>query len=126
MVIELLREGQIVRFIARGGSMWPAVRDGARVEVSPCAASELRSGELGVYEGEVGPVVHRVVKVSAGVVVFRGDARAVDEVVPEGRVLGRAKVIASPPWRLGVPSLRHAEMALRAARTWLRRRRART
>ncbi len=126
MLIELLREGQTVRFTARGGSMWPAVRDGSLVEVTPCAASTLCEGELGAYEGAVGVVVHRYVGRRGESLVFRGDARPADEVVSEARVLGRARVVTSPPWRLGAPSMRHAEMAARAARTWLRRRLART
>lgn len=106
--------------------MWPAVRDGALVEVTPCAASELLAGELGAYEGSVGVVVHRVCDVGEGAVRFRGDAMATDEVVAAGRVLGRARVVSSPPWRLGVPSMRHAVMVARSARTWLRRRLTRT
>ncbi len=126
MLIELLREGQTVRFTARGGSMWPAVRDGALLEVTPCAATELLEGELGAFEGTVGVVVHRVCAVDESAVRFRGDAMAADEVVPVGRVLGRGRVVSSPPWRLGVPSMRHAVMAARSARTWLRRRLTRT
>ena len=56
MVIELLRDGQPARFVARGGSMWPAVRDGSVIEVTPCPADQLRPGELGAFVGAHGPV----------------------------------------------------------------------
>lgn len=106
--------------------MWPAVRDGALVEVTPCGASALVAGELGAYEGRAGVVVHRYVGRRGAEHVFRGDARSVDEVVPEAWVLGRARVLSAPRWRLRVPALRHAAMAVNALRTWLRRRLART
>jgi len=127
MVIELLRDGQRARFTARGGSMWPAVRDGALVEVTPCPARELAPGELGAYVGARGPVVHRVVAREGGGVRFRGDARAEDDgVVDDARVLGRARVVRPAPWRLGAPGPRHVALAWRAARSWLRRALART
>ncbi len=122
MVIELLRDGQPARFVARGGSMWPAVRDGAVVEVTPCPADTLRPGELGAFVGGHGPVVHRVVAREPGGVRFRGDARPSDDgVIEDGRVLGRARVVRAAPWRWGVPRAIHARLAWRAARTWLRR-----
>jgi hypothetical protein len=127
MVIELLREGQRARFTARGGSMWPAVRDGSLVEVTPCPAIELAPGELGAYVGTRGLVVHRVVAREPGGLRFRGDARAADDgVVDDARVLGRACVVTAPPWRVPSPHPRHLMLAWRAARSWLRRALART
>jgi hypothetical protein len=127
MVIELLREGQSVRFVARGGSMWPAVRDGTLVEVVPCLPNELRVGELGAYVGTRGLVVHRVVAHEPGGLRFRGDTHAEDDgLVEVSRVLGKVRVLAWPPWRPRVPTLRHALLALRAMRSWLRRVRKRT
>jgi len=127
MVIELLREGQRARFTARGGSMWPAVRDGALVEVTPCPAAALAPGEIGAYVGARGLVVHRVVAREPGGLRFRGDARAQDDgVVDDARVLGRARVVAAPPWRVSAPRPRHLVLVWRAARSWLRRATART
>ncbi len=127
MLVELLREGKVVRFTARGSSMWPAVRDGARVEVVPCDGRSLEVGALGAFEGERGIVVHRVVAVTDAGLRFRGDARSTDDgVVPWARVLGRAAVCEAAPWRLRAPSWRHAVWTVRAVRSWLRRRVGRT
>lgn len=126
MLIELLREAKPVRFTARGGSMWPAVRDGALVEVVPCAAESLAPGELAAYAGEGTLVVHRVVAREGASLRLRGDAMNHDDVVANDRVLGRARVIEHPPLRLRLPSIRHGIATLRAARSWLRRLWART
>ncbi len=127
MLIELLREGQRVRCTARGGSMWPVVRDGATMEVTPCAAASLRPGELGAFVGAERVVIHRVVAHENGGVRFRGDALGYDDgVVPAALVLGRARVVSSPRLGLRLPTARHVVAAARAARSWLRVRLART
>jgi len=113
MLVEALRAGRTVRFVARGSSMWPAVRDGSTVEAVACAAEGLRAGELGVFERRGGIVVHRaLVRTRAGW-RFAGDARWRDDgVVPDDAVLGRARVMAAPPWYRGRPTARLLVRAL--------------
>jgi hypothetical protein len=115
VIIELIRSGQSVEFRARGGSMWPAIPSGSRVEVTPCSPDELEVGELGAFErgGEV--VVHRVQGSSPEGVFFAGDSRdAGDGCVAPARVLGRARVIARRRLRLRLPGLWHLRSLWRA------------
>lgn len=119
MLIELLRSGQSVRFIARGSSMWPSIPAGSRLQVQPCPATELKVGELAAFARHGQLVVHRVTRVTADGVWLQGDNRAVsDGHVPAEHVLGRASVLARRGLHLRWP--RPGEL-LRAGRSLLRR-----
>lgn len=119
LLIELLRSGQSVPFIARGSSMWPSVPSGSRLEVQPCQAAELQVGELAAFEWQGQLVVHRVTRSTPDGVLLQGDNRErSDGHVPAARVLGRARVIERRRLRLRWP--RRSEL-LRAGRSLLRR-----
>jgi signal peptidase len=114
LIVETLREGKPIRFVARGASMWPAIPDGSLVEAVPCSWDRLSPGNIGVFEGASGVVVHRVRSVRTGAVEFAGDALGgPDELVAAARVLGRARVISRRPLRLRVPTRRHLQLAAR-------------
>jgi len=103
LIIELLRSGQSVRFRARGSSMWPAIPSGSRIEVQPCAVSELEVGQLAAFEREGQVVVHRVQSVTPEAVHFLGDSlERGDGCIASERVLGRARVLERRRihWRL--------------------------
>ena len=75
MGLELLARGLPVTFVARGRSMWPALRDGDRVRVTPLTRAP-RAGD--VVFARVGDfvVLHRVLWVRRdGAVLLKGDAR---------------------------------------------------
>lgn len=111
----------MARFTVRGGSMWPAIRDGARVEVTPCTPDALRPGEIAAFARGGQIVVHRVVERTDRGFVFRGDALAGDDPwVSADAVLGRARVIDHPDWTPRLPRVRDAALLLRAARVWAR------
>ena len=96
-IVAELRAGRPVEFVARGGSMRPAVMDGARVRVVPCAGAALGEGELCAFEREGAVVVHRVVTRSLSWLRTQGDALGKDDgVVQFADVLGRAEVVAPP------------------------------
>lgn len=119
MMIELLRSGQSVRFIARGSSMWPSIPAGSRLEVQPCSAAQLARGELAAFTRHGQLVVHRVTRVTADGVWLQGDNREIsDGQVPAGQVLGRASVLERRRMHLRWP--RFGEL-LRAGRALLRR-----
>jgi hypothetical protein len=132
-LIEALRAGETVRFVARGTSMWPSVRDGATVEIVPCPVSALRIGDIGAYERGGQVVVHRVLATTGASLSFAGDGlKRPDGVVAGEKVLGRARVIRQPDLHARWPSRRHVavmvRMALRGAAiayvrggAWLRR-----
>jgi len=58
---ELLREGNCIRFQARGASMSPAIRDGEVVLVEPAVTADLRKGDIVLVKGETGFRLHRLV-----------------------------------------------------------------
>jgi len=103
MILELLRSGQNVCFRARGRSMWPAIPSGSRIEVRPCAASDLRVGQIAAFERHQRVVVHRVQQIGAQGVHFAGDSlQREDGCIDFDRILGRARVLERRAlnWRL--------------------------
>jgi hypothetical protein len=117
VIIESLRAGDAIRFRARGASMWPAVRGGALVEVTPCAAADLRAGELGAFERDGAVVVHRVAAHTATSIRFTGDAvSGSDGDIEHARILGRARVLEQRRLRLRIPSRHHLRTLARALR----------
>lgn len=116
VIVDCLREGRPARWTVRGSSMWPAVRDGATVEVTPVDPRGLRPGELVAFARGGAVVVHRVVAVEGAGLRCRGDALARgDAPVPWSDVLGRAAVLAQPALRWRWPRARELPALLRAA-----------
>ncbi len=99
VVSDLLRRGHSVRFQAKGGSMYPTIREGEAITVAPAQPAGIRRGDVILVRSTRGLVAHRVVSATRGaggsfVYVLRGDAAAAsDEPVEESAVLG--KVIAA-------------------------------
>jgi hypothetical protein len=88
LATEILRGGDTLRFRARGGSMWPAIRDGDCAEVRAAGAVSIRRGDVVlVRTGSGRLLVHRV----------RWIGRAGDEVIL--RTQGDALPGADPPVR---------------------------
>lgn len=61
VAIELLRSGQAVRFVARGRSMRPFVRDGDTLTIEPIARVCPRAGDIVFYATPDGAAAHRLV-----------------------------------------------------------------
>lgn len=122
VIVDRLREGAVTAWVLRGSSMWPAVRDGARVEVTPVDPRALRVGELIAFAREGGgPVVHRVTAVAAEGLRCRGDALAGDDgVVAWSDVLGRARVLGQRRLRVRWPRAGEVRALVRAAAGALR------
>jgi signal peptidase I len=86
-VEESLRSGLACELTLRGGSMAPLLRDGDVVCVEPGAP---RPGDVVVAERDGRLVTHRLVSLSDGVAVMRGDAcRGDDPPLPVSALLGR-------------------------------------
>jgi hypothetical protein len=116
VIIDRLREGAPVRWTVRGSSMWPSIRDGATVVVTPGGVRSLRAGELVAFARGSTVVVHRVVAVEPVGLRCRGDARSrEDGVVAWADVLGRAEVLEQRPLSLRWPRARELRALLRAA-----------
>jgi hypothetical protein len=58
---EILGKGGSFRFRARGGSMYPFIRDGAVITVGPVRLRRLRVGDVVLYGNQAGMVVHRII-----------------------------------------------------------------
>ncbi|MBI5210004.1 MAG: glycosyltransferase [Elusimicrobia bacterium] len=88
----LLEGGRAVRFVARGSSMSPIIKDRDTIEVRPAAAGELRKGDVVLYRKDGGLVAHRIVGegVGAGGAVFllKADCGEGVETVEWSHILG--------------------------------------
>ncbi|HVR24797.1 MAG TPA: hypothetical protein VMU26_15905, partial [Candidatus Polarisedimenticolia bacterium] len=78
---ELLRNGNAIRFQARGASMSPAIRDAEIVYVKAAALADLRVGDIVLLKGEIGLRLHRLVvaDVARDVFITRGDCGQQDD-----------------------------------------------
>jgi hypothetical protein len=90
LLTDVLARGVPFRFAARGFSMFPFIRDGDTVTISPLRGRRARFGEVVVFAGPTGgPVVHRVTARRPGSYEIRGDCSSGhDDVVPAASVLG--------------------------------------
>lgn len=94
VTFDLLGSGQPVRFVVRGRSMHPALRDGEMVTVVPVEAAEVKVGDIILYRAGGGALAHRVIRTEerAGrpVFILRGDASATcDQPVEAAQVSGQ-------------------------------------
>ncbi|MGB3905130.1 MAG: signal peptidase I [Anaerolineae bacterium] len=95
----ILAGGNVLRFRAHGGSMYPFVRDGDVVEVKPVQASAVGLGDVVLCGyGEDRLVVHRVIRVNREngrvVLAIKGDsARHPDRPIYPEQVLGQVIAI---------------------------------
>lgn len=71
LALDLLARGERVRFVARGDSMKPFVRDGDQVEVDP--RPRPRVGDLVLLRAVDFGVVHRVIGKARGRLLIKGD-----------------------------------------------------
>ncbi|HSY91964.1 MAG TPA: S24/S26 family peptidase [Candidatus Binatus sp.] len=84
--LDLLRQGNGIRFQARGASMSPAIRDGEIVHVKSAPLAELCAGDIVLVKGEMGFRLHRLVVADAEQDVFitRGDCGQQDDPAVSG------------------------------------------
>ncbi len=88
----VLDKGEPFWFEATGGSMWPFVRDGDVITVSPLSDTPPRLGDVVAFtRPESGKlVVHRVVGKRDGSYLIRGDGSPdCADVIPRANILGR-------------------------------------
>lgn len=113
VVTDLLRRGHSVRFRARGGSMYPTIREGEAMTVAPVEPAAIRRGDVILYRSGQGVIAHRVAGVERGadgalVFVPRGDAStSLDEPVEKSALLGRVVAVERDGRALN-PALRRA------------------
>ena len=100
LVAGLLVNGARARFVARGTSMAPAIRDGDAVTVEAVAGSLAAGDVVAVRETRSNRLlVHRLVERTPGGWRTKGDSLAQpDGVVPDANVLGRVIRVESS-WR---------------------------
>jgi signal peptidase I len=63
LVIDLLRHGKSVRFRAPGRSMFPTIREGDAITVTPIAPDSVRRGDIILYRVKCGVVAHRLIRI---------------------------------------------------------------
>jgi len=89
LVIDLLRSGRPVRFVANGHSMVPAIRSGDELTVVPLRLCEARIGDVLACDIQGRLVVHRLLSRAGDGARLRGDAAsACDPPLSSADVLG--------------------------------------
>jgi hypothetical protein len=91
---ELLRQGNEIRFQARGASMSPAICDGEIVLVKPAVLAELRAGDIVLAKAEMGFRLHRlmIADYERDVYITRGDCGQQDDpAVSAEQIVGVAR-----------------------------------
>ncbi len=80
VTFDLLGSGQAVRFLVRGKSMHPEVRDGEMVTVVAVRPEDVEVGDIILYRLREGALAHRVIgkeeRAGRPVLILRGDASA--------------------------------------------------
>lgn len=96
---EVLKSGNRLRFRAKGGSMYPFVRDGDVLLVEPCSSEDIRIGQVIYYRARWGGMVaHRVTgqerRNGAALLITKGDScPGADRPIVPGQVLGRVTAL---------------------------------
>jgi signal peptidase I len=94
LAVHVLRKGYPLRIKARGASMFPLVRDGDVVTVTPAVRTQVRVGDVICYERLPGRlVVHRVIARAHDRLLAKGDALAGVDSVHAAQLLGKVTVI---------------------------------
>jgi signal peptidase I len=63
MIEEILKQGHSIRFRAPGDSMYPTIRNGDVITVTPLGASSVTNGDIILYQHRSGVAAHRVMRI---------------------------------------------------------------
>lgn len=90
----MLRLGYAVRFRAGGQSMHPTIKDGEMITVEPVTPSDVKRGDILLYQFKKGVIAHRVMRVEREAAqlrfILQGDSsRTCDAPVEASEILGR-------------------------------------
>jgi hypothetical protein len=115
-IVAQLAGGADAEVPLAGASMYPALREGDRLEVSPIGARPPRPGEIVVVCRGERLVAHRLVSLARGVAVTRGDASAADDrPIASSEILGRVVAVRRRGRRRAPPA-----RGSRLSRLWAR------
>jgi len=116
-VVDLLGRGIAVRFQATGDSMYPSIRNGEHVHVTPIDWASLRIGDVVLARARRGLTAHRLVELGAGAATTRGDnAIARDAALPHNAIIGRITHIERDGATVAVPAPSPIDFAARSVR----------
>jgi signal peptidase I len=121
MLTAVLDAGYAARFVARGDSMHPTIRDGEALHIERCDPRSLRVGEIVLARAERGLTAHRVVSVRCDTaqIVTRGDNCPIpDPPLDPGQIVGRVVRVERNRARIGLLSA--SRRLLRVIRTAVR------
>ena len=97
VAVNLLQNGQSVRFQAPGRSMKPSIREDETIIIEPITPSEVRKGDIILYNNHTGVIAHRVIRIERkdtsqppDSFILRGDASITnDKPVAAEQILGK-------------------------------------
>lgn len=98
---EIIHRGCCLRFMAKGHSMHPFIKDGEVVIVKPIGIFEIKKGDVILYHTSLNMIAHRVIKRKREnnkiMLVTKGDSNLnFDTLVQENNILGKIIAIEKP------------------------------
>lgn len=98
---EIIHRGCCLRFMAKGHSMHPFIKDGEVVVVKPIGIFEIKKGDVILYHTSLNMIAHRVIKRKREnnkiMLVTKGDSNLnFDTLVQENNILGKIIAIEKP------------------------------
>ena len=92
LLSAVLEKGMPFRFMAKGGSMWPFIKNGDVITINPLSGGPLGVGDVAIFlcldTGKA--MVHRVVGKQGDSFLMKGDnSPSPDGLIPKKDILGR-------------------------------------
>ena len=109
LIQEQLGEGKRVKFMPRGTSMLPMLRQGYDSVILAPADKGIKPGDIALYKNKHGYILHRVIRLGKESYYFCGDNQAVLEEVSPDQILavvtaytkrGKLCQLTAPGYRL--------------------------
>lgn len=90
IVEELLKEGKKLKFVVRGNSMYPFIKDGEVVNVEK--AEKIKTGDVIIFKREKELFVHRVILKVGNMCITKGDnSPFIDFPVRKEKIIAKVK-----------------------------------
>lgn len=94
---DLLYNGYVLTFKAKGKSMRPFIIDGSKISARSAISSQLSRGDVILYSRDDSVVVHRFFGLNRNgantLLIARGDCQSIFEIVREEDLLGKVAAI---------------------------------
>lgn len=101
---DILGRGVAVRFCAKGDSMYPSIRCGEHVRVTPASADSLQIGDVVLARAQRGLTAHRVVELGDTITTRGDNSLGRDAALDPHSILGRITCVERNGAAVAVPA----------------------